>query len=414
MSLEDKLRTIFRKDIAEKEAEYKNLICDLIARQDSKGILQVVDYLVNKEGNEQNGRTYTTPIVLDFIITQVGREIPENADESKYFSLPSQLEIAQAMVEAIRKKQDDFPTQLMHAIRLLSECYQGQEDYKRAAQALNSFKFDEYRSQVQATPEDKLRWWVDATQFFILAKESGSASLTIKKAHVFLNDVDKRACEKLIVEFKTCYAQVMDSERNFIGAAREYFRLSQMYGQLPEANLTEALKLAVTCAILAPAGPDRTRILASLYADVRSSQLANFGMLEKVFKERIIRPPEVQKFEALLQPHQNALVAGSQTVLTKAITEHNMLAASKLYLNITFEQLGGLLGISAAKAEDLARKMIERKQIEGTIDQVQGIIDFSSDRAGSLQAWDKQINNLCTTVNDVLESISRKHPLYKY
>jgi len=58
--------------------------------------------------------------------------------------------------------------------------------------------------------------------------------------------------------------------------------------------------------------------------------------------------------------------------------------------------------------------MIERKQIEGTIDQVQGIIDFSSDRAGSLQAWDKQINNLCTTVNDVLESISRKHPLYKY
>lgn len=36
-------------------------------------------------------------------------------------------------------------------------------------------------------------------------------------------------------------------------------------------------------------------------------------------------------------------------VLERAVIEHNMLAASKLYVNISFEQLGALLGIDAAK-----------------------------------------------------------------
>ena len=36
-------------------------------------------------------------------------------------------------------------------------------------------------------------------------------------------------------------------------------------------------------------------------------------------------------------------------VLERAVIEHNMLAASKLYNNISFEQLGALLGIDAAK-----------------------------------------------------------------
>jgi len=268
---------------------------------------------------------------------------------------------------------------------------------------------------VKATPSEKLRWWVDATSFFLAAEDTGSASQTIKKAHVFVNEVDrfKKENEKLLVEFRTCHARVQDAERNFIGAAREYARLSQLFGQQAEGFLLEALKYAVTCAILAPAGPDRTRILATLYADVRSSQLPNFGMLEKMFKERIIRTPEVQKFEKLLAPHQNAQITDGRTVLTKAIMEHNMLAASKIYHNITFVELGGLLGMSATKAEAMARKMIENRQMEGTIDQVEGVIEFA-DLSGSLQAWDKQINSTCVAVNDVLENISRKHPQYEF
>ena len=39
--------------------------------------------------------------------------------------------------------------------------------------------------------------------------------------------------------------------------------------------------------------------------------------------------------------------------------EHNLLAASRLYLNIKFEELGLILGVDGEKAESLARSMIE-------------------------------------------------------
>jgi hypothetical protein len=78
---------------------------------------------------------------------------------------------------------------------------------------------------------------------------------------------------------------------------------------------------------------------------------------------------------------------------------HNMLAVSRIYNNITLIELGNLLGTSAAKArrtmrtervararsftcsiagqaEELARSMIEAKQMTGTIDQVEGLLEF--------------------------------------
>ena len=37
------------------------------------------------------------------------------------------------------------------------------------------------------------------------------------------------------------------------------------------------------------------------------------------------------------------------TILDRAVVEHNLLSASKLYTNITFDELGALLEISPAK-----------------------------------------------------------------
>ena len=116
-----------------------------------------------------------------------------------------------------------------------------------------------------------------------------------------------------------------------------------------------SLRMAVTCAVLAPAGPQRSRTLGTLYKDERTHNLPNFPMLEKMFMERLLRSEEVQTFASSLAAHQKAtLEDGVETVLDRAVLEHNMLATSKLYANITFEQLGALLGIEAAKAERIA------------------------------------------------------------
>lgn len=51
----------------------------------------------------------------------------------------------------------------------------------------------------------------------------------------------------------------------------------------------DALNNAITCTILAAAGPQRSRMLATLYKDERSAKLPVWPFLEKVYLERILR-----------------------------------------------------------------------------------------------------------------------------
>ena len=86
------------------------------------------------------------------------------------------------------------------------------------------------------------------------------------------------------------------------------------------------------------------------------------------------------------QAHQKAITADGSTILEHAVIEHNLLAASKLYNNITFEGLGLnllelslmvilpwpglLLEIPQNKAERIASRMITEGRMQGHIDQV--------------------------------------------
>ena len=58
---------------------------------------------------------------------------------------------------------------------------------------------------------------------------------------------------------------------------------------------------------------------------------------------------ELVEFDAMLQTHQKATMSDGSTILEHAVIEHNLLAASKLYNNITFSGLGALLEIPPEK-----------------------------------------------------------------
>jgi len=66
------------------------------------------------------------------------------------------------------------------------------------------------------------------------------------------------------------------------------------------------------------------------------------------------------------------------TILDRAVIEHNLLSASKLYNNITFEELGALLEIPPSKAEKIASQMITEGRMNGFIDQIDSIVHFES------------------------------------
>ena len=162
----------------------------------------------------------------------------------------------------------------------------------------------------------------------------------------------------------------------------------------------------MTCAVLAPAGPNRSRVLASLYRDERTIDLPTYNILSKMFLDHILRPSEIKEFEKSLKPHQLAKIAissndklasigsdegadmdpnastrtGPSTVLDRAVMEHNLLASSIIYNNITFRGLGALLDLTPGAAETMARKMVEQGRLRGSIDQVDKLIWFEKNR----------------------------------
>jgi len=153
---------------------------------------------------------------------------------------------------------------------------------------------------------------------------------------------------------------------------------------------------AITCAVLAPAGPVRSRVLSALYRDERSSSTPHHLILSKMFLDQIIRQTELTSFASTLKTHQLARLPasvaialpegedetgkkGPETVLDRAVMEHNVLAASKVYNNIRFTGLGLLLDLRPSAAEAMARTMIQQGRLRASIDQVEGIIMFDAE-----------------------------------
>lgn len=177
-------------------------------------------------------------------------------------------------------------------------------------------------------------------------------------------------------------------------------------------------------------------MLATLYKDERTQQLPSFSILEKMYLDRVLRPPEVSDFAASLKSHQLARLADNTTVLDRAVTEHNLLSASKIYHNVTFEQLGALLDISPDAAEQVASRMVAEGRMIGSIDQIERLIFFESGGAAAnvtgshgfagseangktvarsmieASKWDASIQGICRAVEDTIALINTKVPGY--
>jgi len=209
--------------------------------------------------------------------------------------------------------------------------------------------------------------------------------------------------EKLQICYKVCYARVLDYRRKFIEAAQRYNELSYR-SIISEDERMTALKNALICTVLASAGQQRSRMLATLFKDERCQSLPEFSILEKMYLDRIIRPNEIAQLDAMLQPHQKAKTVDGSTILDRAIIEHNLLSASKLYKNMKIEELGRLLGIEPIKAEKIAGQMISEGRMEGSIDQIENFVHFKTQKL--LPTWDKKIESLCYHVNHIIELMS--------
>jgi COP9 signalosome complex subunit 4 len=116
---------------------------------------------------------------------------------------------------------------------------------------------------------------------------------------------------------------------------------------------------------LSPAGDNKYKLMSALHKDERSKLMdPHFEIMHKIFMGNVVRLQDVKEFDKQLKEHQKVRGQDGYTVLQKALLEHNIVVLSKIYLNISFEQIGKFLDIDKEMAETIIGDMITQHRIK--------------------------------------------------
>ncbi|PSK55692.1 COP9 signalosome complex subunit 4 [Elsinoe australis] len=331
---------------------------------------------------------------------------------TKIRSIPSsdvRIAVGTEVLDVLAPKVVSFEEQDTAIKLILADAHETNEDFTSSAKVLQTITLDS--SQRSVSDNDKAATWIRITRCYLEEDDPTSALTYLNRIKNIIHDVTDNATR---LQFQLSQARISDSQRNFADASRTYYAISQET-VIDEDERLQALSAAVTCAILTPAGPQRTQQLSRLFRDERANQIEEHGILEKIFLDRVLSSAEVKAFAQKLQPHQLALTSDGSTVLDKAVLEHNLLAASRLYRNIGTEQLGEMLGVDGERAEVYAAQMIEQGRLKGWIDQIEGLIYFeggegAKGKGGDRRVWDDNVRKLAEEVERVTTMIQSVEP----
>ena len=330
------------------------------------------------------------------------------------------IESGRHALEALQSRAVSFEEQDASIREILADAFQEQEDYIEAAKILQGLQLES--SQRKIPDEVKVRTWIRICRLYLEEDDTTSAESFLNRAKNLLYKIEDK---ELNLMFQLSQARILDSRRKFLEASQAYHGFSLSLA-LAEEERAFALSKAIVCAVLAPAGPQRSRALGKLFKDERAVQLDEYGILEKMFLDRLISPQEVTNFAKKLAPHQLAQTADGSTVLAKAVIEHNLLGTSRLYNNIGVVELGNLLGLTAAKSEEYAARMLEQRRLIGRIDQIDGVIFFggqegngdkgtvnqaNKDGDHGVRRWDKNVQGLAEDVERVSSLLQETFPV---
>lgn len=330
------------------------------------------------------------------------------------------ITVGRHALEALQSRVVSFEEQDAAIREIMADAYQSQEEWIESAKMLQGITLES--SQRRVSDDDKVTIFMRICRLYIEEDDTTTAESYLNRAKNLIYKVEDAS---LNLQFQLSRARILDSRRRFLDASSSYHSISFSL-TLAEEERMRCLSSAVTCAVLAPAGPLRSRALAKLYKDERAPEVPEFGILEKMFLDRLLSTEEVDRFASSLAPHQLAKTGDGTTVLARAVVEHNLLSASRLYANIGIKELGTLLGCDIEKTEDYASAMLEQGRLNGRIDQIDGIIFFDGGGAteakaksglarnaagGDLRKWDAKVQGIAEEVERVASMLQAQYPV---
>ncbi|KAF7539432.1 hypothetical protein G7054_g2177 [Neopestalotiopsis clavispora] len=328
------------------------------------------------------------------------------------------IEIGKHMLDLLANQQSTFHDQAAEIRLLIADGHENNDDNLEAAKILAEIPLDS--AQRKVTNEDRAQIWVRIVRNYLEVDDTTAAETYLNKLKNIIYTISDPT---LNLHFKLSQARIQDAKRMFLTASMAFHEISFSTAVSEDERLL-TLSMAIRCAILAPAGPKRSRVLGRLFKDERAANLEEFGFLEKMFFDRLLSREEVDKFAKSLAPHQLATTSDGSTVLAKAVVEHNLLGISRLYSNISFEALGLLLGLDPEQAEDTTARMIEQGRLVARIDQIDEIIWFEGGEASGekgsgraevtvgkeMRRWDSNVQGLAEEVENVTNALQTQFP----
>lgn len=318
------------------------------------------------------------------------------------------LEFKRELIETILNQTDfcnresRFEEQVTELRESLADLLEAEEDWTGAARVLQGIPLSGTNRIV--TDEYRLKIYIRILRLFLEDDDATSAETYLSRAASFMPTTKD---EHTRLSFKLSQARIFDAQRKFEEASKQYHQIS-FTPNLAEEEREQCLSASLICSVLAPAGPSRSWLLTTLFRDERTATLTDHRILSKMFLGQIIRADELVEFEKRLQPHQLARLPSSslihqdddeadqdqtmkdgsvrelkrspETVFDRAVMQHNLLSASKIYNHITLKGLGNLVGLTAGAVELMARTMIQEGRLKASIDQVERMVTFQRER----------------------------------
>lgn len=394
---------------ANKPSGYSNIIQQITASSDYSAVVPNLEAFIDSVLGESLGIVAARPLLGSAVEAVKSLESPED-----------KVTVGQHALQALQPRVVSFEEQDAAIREIMADAYQSQEEWVESAKMLQGINVES--SQRKVSDYDKVTIFMRICRLYLEEDDTTTADSYLNRAK---NLIYKVKDASLNLQFQLSQARIYDSQRRFLDASSLYHSIS-FSSTLVEEERIRCLSSAVTCAVLAPAGPQRSRALAKLYKDERAPEVPEFGILEKMFLDRLLSTEEVDKFASGLAPHQLAKTGDGTTVLAKAVVEHNLLSASRLYANIGINGLGTLLGCDAEKAEDYASAMLEQGRLNGRIDQIDGIIFFEGGEATGVKAksgqahkttgadlrkWDLKVQGIADEVERVASILQAQYPV---
>ncbi|KAJ1789192.1 hypothetical protein LPJ59_005390 [Coemansia sp. RSA 2399] len=363
----------------------------------------------------------------------LGELVPMAGDDDVGLGLGVRKELLSYLLAKIQQRTSVYGDIIIKTRQALANILIAQTLWEDAANMLQEIRFDQ--SQKLVDKNVKFDVYVTTMDLYLRANNLSQAAHTLNRATSLIHSIED---SELCYKYRYLQASILDRSQKYIEASNGY---RNVFTQSMSANIEEhhvLLDKAVRCAVLASAGPIKVRTLASLYRMTEAASCECFQLLEKMFLQRLIEPSEVAHCAQFLEKHQLQTAAdGRSTLLEHAVREHNVFVLSSLYTNIRLENLGRMLGTNAEDAELICARMIAESRMKGHIDQTAGLITFEGarevkevsaaillKRQASAQPppmhlreqvaakWDERIVNLCTTVEDAVDMLIERQPVY--